>query len=256
MSGALAAGEGLDLTSPLMLVAIALLVDGALVTWGVLRSRRRIRAIGDPSVLSCGAGADHVGREVWIRGSAAPGAAGPVKSRLSGSECVWFTSRTVEYGPSFWGPPSPKASGRPDWQRSSAPFVLRDSSGEVAVSPDGLTLGSSPASQLDEIRADRLVKTVDEFDKNRRFRKRGVGGWRREEWILPKGADVYIRGILRMSEGGLVLEKPPSGNFLLTLVAPIDEVRSEKALVRILILLVSPLCLALTYCLGLVVQLV
>ncbi|WP_433474391.1 GIDE domain-containing protein [Spirillospora sp. CA-142024] len=245
----------MDFSSALALVWIALVGDGALVAYFVIRARRKIRAIGRTSVLPCGAGEEHAGQEVWLRGSAASGPDGPVTAPISASECVWFITRTVEYTSSFWGSPTPKA-GRLDWHRSSAPFVLRDSSGEATVFPEGLALEPSPDSRFDVIRADRLVKTANDFEKNPRLRRRGAGDRGREEWILPEGSDVYVKGAVERGVDGVVVSKPLSGNFLITLVAPDDELRDQKALVWILTLLVFPGCLVLAYIVGLGVQLI
>ena len=122
----------------------------------------QVRAGGVGSV----GGATGVAAEpVHVHGASAPGPAGPLRGRLSGSECVWYRMRVlrrflvkqIRYTSDEWQEVDVLVEEQ-IWGWDSGPFAVRDATGSVLVAPALLehtlnALGHPAEKQLvDEIR--------------------------------------------------------------------------------------------------------
>jgi hypothetical protein len=125
---------------------------------------RRSRAAASWPRIGCGQ-VRAVGDEpVHVHGASAPGPAGLLRGRLSGSECVWYHVRVlrrflvkqVRYGADEWAEADVLAEEQ-IWAWDSGPFAVRDETGSVLVAPalleHTLNVAGHPAERnvVDEI---------------------------------------------------------------------------------------------------------
>jgi len=108
-------------------------------------------------------------------------------------------------------------------ESSSQIFSLRDSAGQVLLNPDGVSIDDPVKSH--DVRTDRdslagrdMVDTVLSVLDNRSDEEIEV-----EEWIIPVDEALYVRGNPVQTEGGLVMNEPEDGLFLIS-------IRSEEEL--------------------------
>jgi hypothetical protein len=110
---------------------------------------------------------------------------------------------------------------------SSAPFVVSDGSGQVAVAPEGASV-------------DHPERVVDRFDPQtasvpanlagvvgtllRSGGESGTLGFRYQEWIIRPGARLYVHGEVADATGRLAFAKPAQGRYIIS-------TRSEEQIV-------------------------
>ncbi|HUL26474.1 MAG TPA: hypothetical protein VLW44_11970 [Streptosporangiaceae bacterium] len=126
----------------------------------------QVRAGGAGGVGDVGGGLGGApAQPVHVHGESAPGPAGPLRGRLSGSECVWYRMRVlrrflvkqIRYTSDEWQEVDVLVEEQ-IWGWDSGPFAVRDSTGSVLVAPALLkhtlnALGHPAELQLvDEIR--------------------------------------------------------------------------------------------------------
>jgi hypothetical protein len=108
---------------------------------------RRSRVAASWPRIGCGqigpGGGGGVGAEpVHVHGASAPGPGGPLRGRLSGSECVWYRMRVlrrflvkqIRYGADEWAEVDVLVE-KEIWAWDSGPFAVRDETGSVLVDP-------------------------------------------------------------------------------------------------------------------------
>jgi len=128
---------------------------------------RRSRVAASWPRIGCGqVRVGQVGDEpVHIHGASAPGPAGLLRGRLSGSECVWYQVRVlrrflvkqIRYGADEWAEVDVLVEKK-IWAWDSGPFAVRDETGGVLVAPalleHTLNVAGHPAERnvVDEVR--------------------------------------------------------------------------------------------------------
>jgi hypothetical protein len=206
-------------------LAVALLACGAaltilmpvwaLLTWGAVRERRRIRRL---SVSRC---ADVTGsrqRLCAVEGRSWPGAAGPLTAPLSGEPCVWYFSQVLERTISDGG------STYLIWEAGGdMTFAVRDETGSVLVDgrlvhPDHRSsrVNHSPpvrrvveedvsSAQRSTYLRDLIARGVLSADSFKRGWLSSSTGWSVREYVLPVGEPLHVQGRLTSREGHPVL---------------------------------------------------
>jgi hypothetical protein len=196
-------------------------------------------ACGDVAALSKGV-ADEVGGGMFTQrcesvGAAQPGPHGLVDAPESKVDAVWVRTKVVH---KYWEMVETTRDGRTHRDRqereetvsdntSSAPFVLTDDTGSVAIHPDGAEI-------------DRPEKVVDRFEQRSQVEQGGGGllatllrstndsgtlGFQHQEWVIRPGARLYVQGEVADRSGALVFAKPQDkGAFLVS-------TRSEEEIV-------------------------
>lgn len=196
---------------------------------------------GDIAALSGGVAAEVGAGDFTQRceavGKAAPGPGGLVDAPESKVDAVWVRTKVVH---KYWEMVETRNDGRTTRTRqekeetvseneSSAPFALRDDTGQVLIHPEGADI-------------DRPEKVVDRFEQRtgrdrdddggllstllRSGQDSGTLGFQHQEWVIRPGARLYVQGEVADRTGALVFERPrDKGAFLVS-------TRSEEEIVQ------------------------
>jgi hypothetical protein len=195
--------------------AVLLVVAAAAGFWA--RSQRgRLAALASTDTLPCDKLVADQACEVV--GQAQPGPGGPLRAPGSGKACVWHRQKVTEHWEE-WERDSQGKQRRVDRsnvvsdESSSSTFALRDAAGEVLVNPHGADV-DDPVKSHD-------VRTVKQEGMAAELIGEFVGGRSDEEveveeWILPVGQRIYVRGQPTEMDGGLMMIDPGSHYLIST----------------------------------------
>ena len=227
-----------------MLIAGAILLVIAVGVLFLARSQQaKAHAARATETLTCGdltqlaggvgaeVGAGSFSQRCEVVGQAERGDGAPLTAPHSGIEVVWHHS-TITHR--YWENEDRRDSeGRTTRQRvdreetvsdvtSTAPFVVSDGTGRVAVSPEGAQI-------------DAPERIVDRFDPHteappesflggllRGGEDSGTIGFHHQEWIIRPGARLYVHGAVSDATGRLAFAK--DGRYVIS-------TRSEEELV-------------------------
>jgi hypothetical protein len=203
-----------------VIVAGVILLLVAVAAFFFVRSRRkRLAAIASTETVPCNALVADQACEVV--GQAKAGPDGPLTGPASGKPCVWYRQTVTQH----WEEWERDSDG--DMRRQSRSnvvsdesstelFTLRDAAGEVLVNPEGATIDDPVKSH--DVRTDRtalpgrdMVDKVLSVLDSRSDEEIEV-----EEWIIPAGETLYVRGNPVQVELGLVMNDPRDGHFLIS----------------------------------------
>jgi hypothetical protein len=140
-----------------------------------------------------------------VVGEARPGPDGPLTSELTGTRCVWYryevTRRYYEDQRDSQGRRSrvEKTETVTDLA-SAAPFSLADAAGAVLVDPAGGSV-DNPERVLDRFDSERSGDTI---------------GYRRQEWVVRAGTQLYVLGSATDRGGDLAVGRPEHGPFIIS----------------------------------------
>jgi hypothetical protein len=178
-----------------------------------------LRELAD--AVSVEAGADLFRQRCELSGTVQPAHVGTVQAPQTKQECVWYrTTVTHEYWDYDWV----ERNGRRVRERnrrsetitddkSDVPFAIDDGSGQAIVHPEHADI-HEPSRVLNEFeekstRSEGLLELIGQsFLGNDE-----TIGYRREEWILPVGTQVFVQGEVTDQDGKLELRKPEKGRF-------------------------------------------
>jgi hypothetical protein len=172
-----------------------------------------------------------------VVGQAEPGDAGLIKAPHSGVEVVWHRS-TVTHR--YWEIDEQVVNNERTRNRvereeqvsditSAQPFLVRDATGAVAVSPDG----------ADVDRPERVLDRFEPYVRDspvpsglmgvlagvlRSGAQSGTLGFEYEEWIIRPGARLYVHGEVSDATGRVAFAKPGDGRYIIS-------TRSEEQIV-------------------------
>ncbi|UAL29127.1 E3 ubiquitin ligase family protein [Nocardioides rotundus] len=154
---------------------------------------------------------------VELTGRVEPGEGGPLRSPLTGTECVWFHARVAaRYRRKVdTGEGTARRRGREVVVRdesSRAPFLLRDAEGAIPVVPSGRV------SEAPQVLAELQPPDGREVTRGRYFRRllaENAGfevflGHQCEEWVLPVGSPLLVVGEA-VAEGRVEVREPADG---------------------------------------------
>lgn len=215
----------------LLLAALAAVV--AAVSWFSARSadRRHAALVGTEtsrigmlqelaSAAADAAGPDSYRERVEVEGEVAAGPDGLLSSEPNGTPCVWHrqkvTRRFKETSTDAQGRRTTSESDEvASDDRTSAPFWVRDGSGEILVHPEVV---------------------VDAATKGRTVTRRGDGGktlgYTVEEWVLTPGTRVFVSGEAYQRGGRLEIGAPEKGDMVLSTRSETELLRSEAGSAR------------------------
>lgn len=179
--------------------------------------RKRVAMLASTETLPCDR--LEVDQPCEVVGQAQPGPGGTLEAPASKKECVWWRRQITEH----WE----------EWERdddgdqrrvnrsnvvsdetSGQPFALRDQTGQALVSPDGADVDHPPKSH--DVRMDKGSQSLGSelleglFSGARHDREIEI-----EEWILPVGQQLYVRGQPTDAELGMMMIDPGS-DFLIS----------------------------------------
>ena len=172
------------------------------------------------AAASGAAGQDSYREEVEVEGEVAAGPGGLLRSETGGTDCVWHRQRTTRrYRDSATDAQGHRTETEKEEvaadDRTSAPFVLHDGTGEVLVHPEVV---------------------VDAATKGRTVTRRGDGGstlgWTVEEWVLTPGTRLFVSGEARERGGRLEIGAPEHGRMVLSTRSEEQLIRSEAGSAR------------------------
>lgn len=198
---------------PLIVVLFGLLIAG----WAYLQQRKRDAMHATPT-RSCAEIAEY-DRPVTceVKGTAAPGPAGPVQAPFSGQPCVWHRTKvTVRYEHHEYRDGERRTTTRERTvhdETHGGPFGVRDATGEIVIVHDGEPVDGAAQSLSHYEPAGRDVNL---FGLRLRVNFSNVKGHRYEEWIIPRDQSMYVLGAARAEDGRLVMRRPGAGPFLIS----------------------------------------
>lgn len=168
-----------------------------------------------------------------VVGVAEPRPEGPLRSQLTGSQCVWYryvVTRHYEHVTHQNGRRRVRRRAEQLTETNSwESFGLRDSQGQlIGVDPGG--------SQIDEPQ-----QTVQEFEPHRpsgptmfglqlpnAFGRNGTTGYTYEEWIVPPGRRLYVLGEVNDRAESLMIGKPADGGHFIVSTRSEQELRDHR----------------------------
>jgi hypothetical protein len=155
-----------------------------------------------------------------LTGAAQPAYVGTVNAPQTGRECVWYRTKvTHEYYDYDWE----ERNGRRVRERkrksrvlkseeSDVPFAVDDGTGQAIVHPERADV-HAPHEVLDELEKDTgNPSLVEQIGQSLRGNDETIG-YRRQEWIIPVGTQLFVQGEVTDEDGSLRLRKPEKGGF-------------------------------------------
>lgn len=155
---------------------------------------------------------------VELTGRVEPGEGGPLRSPLTGTECVWFHARVAaRYRRKVdTGEGAARRQGREVVVRdetSRAPFLLRDAQGAIPVVPSGRVC------EAQQVMAELQPPDGREVTRGRYLRRlvaENAGfevflGHQCEEWVLPVGSPLLVVADAVVTDGRVELREPADG---------------------------------------------
>jgi hypothetical protein len=224
------------------IVCIVLAAIAAGVAWWSHRKHKELAAVetstcgdmrqlADAVIETTGAG---VFRErCELVGSAKPAQIGTVEAPMTKRECLWYRSTVTE---EYWDWEWRERNGERvrdrvrktrvlSDQSSDIPFAVDDGTGQAVIHTAGLTV-DQPVEVLDRMDPDTKTDGLIDFLGDALL---GVSedtiGYRREEWIIPVDARLFVQGEVTDEQGTLMLRKPEKGTFRVS-------TRSEEELLK------------------------
>ena len=212
-----------------MLIAGGVLLAVAVAAFFWHRSTgKRLAALASTETLPCTKLT--VDQACEVVGTAQPGPAAVLKGPASGRECVWWRHEVTEHWEE-WTTDSNGKQTRNNRSRqvkdeaSSDLFTLKDEAGQVLVSVAGATIDDPVKSfrERKDVQQSISEGLIDALLTNDRDREIEV-----EEWILPVGEQLYVRGQPTDSEQGLMMVDP--GDQFLISTRSEEELTSSAGL--------------------------
>jgi hypothetical protein len=177
-----------------------------------------LRQLADAVSVDAGAGVFR--QRCELTGAAQPAYVGTVNAPQTGRECVWYRTKvTHEYYDYDWE----ERNGRRVRERkrksrvlkseeSDIPFAVDDGSGQAIVHPERADV-HAPHEVLDELEKDTSDPSlVEQIGQSMRGNDETIG-YRRQEWIIPVGTELFVQGEVTDEDGSLRLRKPEKGGF-------------------------------------------
>lgn len=232
----------------LFVAAVVLAGFGAYSLWNARKARGAVgnllsvetsttayvRQMHETATAAAGPGAYR--ERVELEGVVAPGPQGPLRSEVSGSECVWHRHTVTRHYEEVRRDSEGRrrTSKRREKMADSTtrdPFVLRDAAGEILVVPVGGVRDARKS--VSEFRdTDRREETTDirlgSFSLSLpRESRGGTLGYEYEEWVLPAGTKVFVSGEVVDRGGQLEVRAPEDGELIVSTRSE-DELLEES----------------------------
>lgn len=231
-------------------VVLILIAAGAL--WFARSERAEARKVTATETLSCGdlaslsqgvageVGSGSFRQRCEVVGSAEPGEAGLLRAPDSGAEVVWFRTVVTHR---YWEMEERREGERTRRVRvekteqvsdlqSDTPFVVRDDSGTVLVSPAGADI-DEPERVVDRFEqhaasdtsvADAVLGAVLRVGS-----ETGTIGFQHEEWAIRPGTRLYVHGEASDVTGSVSFAKPGDGHdFIVSTRSEADVVADTQ----------------------------
>ena len=175
-----------------------------------------MRQLADAASVSAGAGGFR--QRCELNGTAQPAYVGTVEAPQTKKECVWYRTKVTH---EYWDYYTVERNGRSERERrraseviseqaSDIPFALDDGSGQAVIHPEDADI-HEPHEVFDEFESDRSRPGLLDLIGSQ-WRDETIG-YRREEWILPVGTQLFVQGEMTDEDGHLRLRKPEKGTF-------------------------------------------
>lgn len=215
----------------------AFLLGIVFIIMGIL-SRRKLEAIRETPTVNAAQAAQLAGpagtNKVEMRAVAESPA--PLTAPASGTRCLYYRHNVEEMRERVVTDTDGSTHTEQDWvtvtdNKLSAPFVLRDETGTVSVTPDGAefvpqqTMNDQMGAYGYEGRIQEgsggvlggvLDSVLDAVD--------GTSYFRTSEWVIPLGQPVYVLGTAVRTAGGVEIQEG-EGPFIISY-------KSEEGLTR------------------------
>jgi hypothetical protein len=191
-----------------------------------------LRQLADAVSVSAGGGVFR--QRCELTGVARPAYVGTVSAPQTGREAVWYRTRvTHQYYDYEWDHDDDHGSRRRrvkksrvlSDERSDAPFAVDDGTGQAVIHPERADI-DAPVQVLDQL--DRELEAAGGLLDRLKSSAIGVDetiGYKREEWVIPVDARLFVQGEVTDEEGQLRLRAPEKGSFRVS-------TRSEEELLR------------------------
>jgi hypothetical protein len=211
-----------------VIAGIVLLLIAVAAYFVVRDRRRRLGALAATATLPCNAlVADQT---CEVAGIAQPGPDGALAGPSSRKPCVWHRQTVTQH----WQESERDSDGDPRrvhksnvlWDESSSDlFTVRDSTGEVLVNPEEVTVDHPVKSH--DLRADR--NSLDPMDTLLSLMgSRSDEEIEVKEWIIPIDEALYVRGTPVQTDYGLIMNDPRDGHFLISARSKQELAKSAK----------------------------
>ncbi len=173
----------------------------------------------------------------------------PLKAELSGQECVYYSMSVAEryeetvterdaQGRSVTRTQTGSATVASNTR--SAPFLLEDDTGRIAVDPSGAKIDGIPAvNRYEPYSPGMTALKHGSFSLSLQlpgFGGRRVLGYQYNESIIPTGAKLFVIGEASDAGGSLSIRKPEEKNkpFIVTVKSEEDLIRGKESGVKAL----------------------
>jgi hypothetical protein len=225
----------------MLIAGVVLLLVAAGALWFARSERADARKVTATETLGCGelstlstsvageVGGGSFRQRCEVVGKAEPGEPGVLKSPESGADAVWHRSVVTH---KYWEMEDRRENDRTRRVRvekeetvsdirSDTPFLVRDDSGTVIVSPAGADV-DEPERVVDrfERREGDVAESVTDAVLGAFLRvgnETGTIGFKHEEWIIRPGARLYVHGEATDATGQISFAKPgDDGDFIIS----------------------------------------
>jgi hypothetical protein len=235
----------------MVIAGIVLMLVAAGALWFARSERAAARRVTATETLPCGdiatlsqsvageVGGGSFRQRCEVVGTAEPGEAGVLKAPESGVDAVWHSTKvTHKYwvmeeqrdGDSVRRTRAEREETVSDLQ-SDAPFLVRDESGTILVSPAGATV-DEPEQVVDRFERASVGESIAEGVLSSLIRSgsdTGTIGFQHEEWVLRPGARLYVHGEATDATGSVSFAAPSDdGDFIVSTRSEADVVGDSK----------------------------
>ena len=177
-----------------------------------------MRQLADAVSVSAGGGAFR--QRCELTGAAQPAYVGTVNAPQTGRECLWYRTKVTheyydyEYDHETNRRRREKKSHTMKDEKSDIPFALDDGSGQAVIHPDDASIDApvQVMDQMDEDTGDPMLHKLIE-NTSRGWDIDESIGYKREEWLIPVGQQLFVQGEITDEDGHLRLRKPEKGPF-------------------------------------------
>ena len=215
----------------MLIAGIILLVLAGLAALVAYGAGGALKMLASTKTVACNAVV--AGEACEVVGGAQPIDGKPLKGPASGRDCVWFKLKVTQHWTSWVSSTSGGYNSHDskvvEDKQSDEPFAIRDASGQVFVNPKEADVDTPVGSHTER-------RDVNDFLGGGGALEVLVSGLDRrtdeeievEEWILPVGEELLVRGKPTKADIGLTMLKPDDGEFLVSTHSEHELVESAK----------------------------